>query len=235
MNKLQLLNSIHRRATKYADGFDDCMDKQLLYDLAIKNEFIQLDKVMKLMPRLDELLAKNNICVKSEKIDENLYWITLRPSTDHAERFAEFKIYVEKNYLSRAMFLSTTYVWEQKGENIETMGTGFHIHILASLTKHTDKYHLLRNTKSTFNKFLRGECPDAFVEIKKVDTLLYKNNLLYYISGMKKSTDEVNKEPAVLIDIPFRAKYNLETFYTTDASIQDQLFGIIKDNTDVLL
>lgn len=219
---------MHRRATRRVEKMidDDVIDLKLEYDLAIRVEFLELEKVMKLMPKLDELLQKHNISTKLEKLDENLFWITLRPSDDHKHRFSEFMLFTKQKYLDRQMFLSKTWVWEQKGEDMDNLGKGYHIHILATLTKTTNKGHLLRNTKSTFSKFLGGDVPDAFVEIKKVDNQIYKNNLLHYISGVKVSTEEVNKERAVEMDAHFRARYNLEDFYTDDATIQDQLSGI---------
>lgn len=234
MNKLQLLQAIDKRAMKAAELYDDndTEGRRIAYESRLNVEFRNLDRVMKLMPRLDALLEKNNISTKLEKLDENLFWITLRPSDDHKDRFEEFKNYCEKYYLTRQMFVSYTYVWEQKGEIMNDVGKGYHIHILATLTKTTQKHHLIRNTKSTFNKFLMGECPDAFVEIRKVDTLIYKSNLLHYISGVKlvKASDEIDKSKAVAIDIEFRKKYKLEAFYSNDAPIQDQLRGIILDN-----
>lgn len=236
MNKLQLLAAVEKKAYTFKHECINLHERagktitkdeaEFFYNQKIDSEFARLERVMLLVPRLDALLVKHNIATPLEKLTENLLWITIRPSTEHKDRFLEFKKYCEEKYFTRQMFLSITYVFEQKGENIETLGHGYHCHILAHLTPNVQKHHCLRNTKSTFTKFLKGECPDAFVEIKKVDTVLYKANLLHYISGLK---SDIDKFKAVEMDKLFREKYNLETFYSNDASFQDQLRGIKLD------
>lgn len=225
------------KAEKYKeqqrDLFEQCDTEftkeisDMFYNTKIDQEFKLLEKVMLLVPRLDALLEKHNICAPLEKIDKNLYWITIRPSDEHRYRFLEFKKYCEEKYFNRQMFLSTTYVWEQKGENVDELGRGYHCHILAHLTSNVLKHHCIRNTKSTFNKFLNGECPDAFVEVKKVDSPVYLANLLHYMSGVK---SDIDKAKAVEMDAIFRKKYHLEEFYSNDAPIQDQIRGILNND-----
>jgi hypothetical protein len=240
MNKLQLLKSVVVKAEKAklnAWRAAECAGQSLskeeeeaIYEANVKIELQTLEKAMLLMPRLDALLEKHNISQTLEKVKENLYWITLRPSDEHKDRFLEFKKYCEEKYFTRQMFVSCTWVWEQKGEDMNTMGRGYHVHILAQLTTSTEKGHCIRNTKSTFNKFLNGDCPDAFVDVKKVSTILMKANLLHYMAGIKNSTAEVNKEASCKMDTVFRNHYELQDVYSNDAPIQDQIRGIILDS-----
>lgn len=147
---------------------------------------------------------------QSTKISGNWMWITLRPADEHKHRFADFRNLVENTYLNRAMFLDKIWVWEQKGETPETIGKGYHVHILANMRKGLMKTQAIKDTKSTFNKWLNGEVPDAFVEIEYVRSEDHYNNICAYIQGYKKDDW---KEPACILDPEWRTSKGLKNIY----------------------
>lgn len=220
MNQLTILDRIDRKAmTRALKDFVPLEEeyKRLgvtlddLYERAVASEFNALERALKLKPKLDELLTKYNITTqKPAKLSKNLFWITLRPSDEHSHRFAEFKTIVTNNYLTRSCFNSYKYAWEQKGETPDTMGKGYHIHILAQCPNYLMKTQLIKDTKSTFKKFCNGDVPEAFIQVEYVRTYEHLNNIRAYMSGIK--SDEW-KEPACELDKPWRKKYNLDDLY----------------------
>lgn len=140
------------------------------------------------------------------------WWITLRPSREHKERFSDFMVTC-LSYLNRNIFKRWTAAFEQKGTNNETMGQDYHIHIIAEVN---DKYHktkIIRDTKSSWSKFLNGDVPDAFLEVKEIKTAEQAHVKLRYITGHKK---EEHKHAAVAIDPIWRKKMLLKDIYESD-------------------
>lgn len=219
-NQLSVLDRITRKAharamrewqaltdqwTAVGKTFDD------LYQQFVDEEFRMLEKALILKPRLDELLNKYNITQpKPEKLSGNYFWITLRPGVEHEHRFAEFKHIVLTKYLTRSCFLSHRYAWEQKGDTPETIGFGYHIHILASCPNYLMKTQLLKDTKSTFKKFCNGDVPEAFIQIEYVKTKEHFFNIRAYMMGYKTDTW---KDPACELDKPWREKHGLDDLY----------------------
>lgn len=223
MNQLTVLDRIARKAMKEAlkdynklSSYPDLLQGRTFesfYNSEVDKEFRNLERGLQLKPRLDELLNKYGITTKKpEKLSENYFWITLRPGDEHRNRFTDFKHLVLTKYLTRNCFISYRYAWEQKGETPETMGHGYHIHILAHCPNYLMKTQLIKDTKSTFKKFCNGDVPDAFVQIEYIRTNDHFNNIRAYIMGYK--TDSW-KDEACAMDKPWREKYGLDDLYGT--------------------
>jgi hypothetical protein len=136
----------------------------------------------------------------------NLYlWLTVSPKKDVG--FDLFKCKVEKA-VTRRMFKSYLYVFEQRGKDESTMGQGFHAHILLKRNLDYKPCKIITNIKNTFKEITlvnNGEifnwhwCPSDF-----------KADKVEYITGLK--TDE-GKDEKQIMDSIWREQNNLATFY----------------------
>lgn len=79
------------------------------------------------------------------------YFITIRPD-DKKVTFIEFKEKIDK-LVARPCFIDSTISYEQKGECLEDIGIGFHVHIVAKM-KQRSKGEVLRNIVSSFSKWI---------------------------------------------------------------------------------
>lgn len=149
----------------------------------------------------------------NEKLTGKWFFITLRPAPEHEHRFIEFKPMVFK-YMERTMFIKWMLAFEQKGESTEEMGKGYHVHIIANCAGWCTKKKMITDTKSTWDKWLNGYVPDAFVQIDKVETTTEKNVKELYITGNKK---EEHKKKAITIDNEWRSSIGLQPTYCSPA------------------
>lgn len=86
----------------------------------------------------------------------NTFMITVRPECKKVN-FHRFKEDVQ-HYIQRKMF-KHIYIcsYEQKGTSMETLGHGFHVHIIAETTCRS-KGEVLRNTTSQFSQYTAPNC-----------------------------------------------------------------------------
>lgn len=233
MNFISIANKIGKRARKEALAFAE-KEGYARYETFEREEVqqwinersrelyqVQFDKQVKELDQdltqafkadgLIDVLNKHGFKMKkgNDKISGKWFFITLRPEKKHEHRFNDFKQEVME-YLKRTMFIDWTMVFEQKGETEETLGEGYHCHILSRCADWATKQKMINDTKSTWKKWLNGDVPDAFVQIDKVETTTDHDNKIKYMSGDK--ADEW-KQKAVEMDILFREKYHLEKLY----------------------
>lgn len=224
MNFISIANKIGNKARREAEKklklYENITDeertqlKKQFYQQYYKSEVFYLDCDLTTASQeggLKDILDKHGFHIKKpeEKLTGKWFWITLRPSPEHNERFDSFKQQTF-DYMKRKMFLDWKLVFEQKGETDEQMGTGYHVHIIANCKKNINKQKLIRDTKSTWSPWLNGYCPEAFIEIEKMETQTEYNNRIKYITGEKK--DEY-KHAAQKIDINWRVKKGLKNIY----------------------
>lgn len=128
-------------------------------------------------------------------------FITIRPGP--TTTWVDFKTTCDK-YLSRKMFVSGTYSYEQKGESDDALGHGFHVHIVAKCT--ANKAQVLTNTINTFKHMCAANC------IKVLPTLngdkLIQDYLVDYIS------DDNHKTATKPWDLLWRTSLGLEPTYS---------------------
>lgn len=86
------------------------------------------------------------------------YFMTISPKTDVID-FHSFKKLATK-FLQRKCFLEYTASYEQRGRSEETLGDGFHLHIVCK-TSMSSKSELLRAAKSTFKHCTDDQCIDV--------------------------------------------------------------------------
>lgn len=184
-----------RRIDMGGDG-----DPELARQLTIQAEFKKLDEAAELgmevfMKLKDKLSKSTNPSIRT-------YMITIRPK--HDTNFLTFKKDVEsfvdrwKNKWDYYM-----YAFEQKGTSLDTLGYGFHVHIVIdTMSKSCFPSHILRGALTIFGNYTAANCI-------QVDTIKNRSKALEYIQGIK----EQNKMSCVEFDKIWRTQCRLESSY----------------------
>jgi len=146
---------------------------------------------------------------KLKSID-SFQWVTVNPKPETS--FESFKKDVDK-YVNQKHIEAAEYVYEQRGSNDDTMGQGFHVHLLVK-TK-TNKADFEKRTRAKFSKYCGNDkhiymksCPLKFIKDKQA-----------YMRGEK---IEPGKETKCEIDKLWRIKNNLNQYYITNNGIQTE-------------
>lgn len=134
--------------------------------LLMQDRFTAVKKSM-----IEEGLLPNS--VKAEKITK-MYFITVRPN----ESKTTFKRFFELvgQFVGRECFEHFTLAFEQKGLTPETLGSGYHVHILAKMHQ-ASKGQVLRDTISTFKRCTSENC----IQVDKVKTKIDADRIMGYI------------------------------------------------------
>ncbi len=103
------------------------------------------------------------------------------------------------------------YSIEQRGDTVETMGKGMHIHILIKDLRKR-RSHIIRELASTFN------IKKNFIDVRQSNKAGLYEIRKNYIMGVK-TQDKMKK---VAIDRIFRQKNNLRQYYTNGEASHEQ-------------
>jgi len=112
------------------------------------------------------LLTKDNI--------KQHYFITIRPNTKLIAFHRFFNMIA--TFVQRNCFISYTLSFEQKGQSLDTLGEGFHCHIIANMRQRS-KGEVLRDTISSFNKVCANNC----IQVDCIKNESGLNNLNNYL------------------------------------------------------
>lgn len=154
-------------------GIDEERAKELA-ELQLENTFDATYR--RAVTRMLQARAINEEMGLSEH-KERFFMITVRPD-ENLISFNEFYNLVAK-FVERKCIISYTLSFEQKGMSDETLGKGFHVHIIADMTQH-GKAAVLRDTKSTFACCTAPNCVQ--VDWCRNPKEVVKNYLINYIS-----------------------------------------------------
>lgn len=141
---------------------------------------------------------------KPKKLDKQQYFVTIRPD-DKLTTFDEFKKDVE-TYVDRQCITTAEYVFEQKGTDENTLGQGFHAHLIVDATQKS-KGQLARDTHSTFKKHTAENC----IEVKPIRTAQDKSNVRRYIHTH--TSKDGHKEETTIWDAKWRQQKDLRNYY----------------------
>lgn len=191
--------------TLYMDAMDQWKVRKMQQMMNKSYQACRMGQTWKAVKEYEDELT-TAIREQSAVKHNNLYlWITISPKKDVG--FDLFKSKVEK-VVTRRMFKDYLYVYEQRGSDEQTMGKGFHVHILLKRNLDYKPCKIITNMKNTFKEITlvnNGEifnwhwCPSDF-----------KADKVEYITGLK---TEDGKDAKQLMDVIWRKQNNLETFY----------------------
>ena len=150
-----------------------------------------------------------------------LMLITVRPTTE--TRFSQFKKLVEKAF-SKKWLTRYIYVYEQKGNEKEKTGDGFHIHALIDIPDNKPNSDIYREFRNTFKKVCGPQGVHFYpcVESLRADKLEYMGCTTDYTFidpntydfKKKKGKKDIEKCKCLPFDEQFKLDNNLELCYT---------------------
>lgn len=130
------------------------------------------------------------------------YFITVRPDT---KKVSLHQFYNDvRKFVDRKCFIEYKLSFEQKGVSDETLGDGFHVHIVASM-KQRSKGEVLRDTVNTFKGYTLANCVQVHTTRNPAE--LVENYLVNYQS------DDGHKAPTQQWDAAWRAREGLANLY----------------------
>lgn len=173
-------------------------------DLAIKEYEHNARLGIQLMIKFKEIAHEEGLY--TNKIKQN-YFITIRPD-NKSITFEQFKNDV-LSFLKRKCFIEYTASFEQKGTSLETLGEGFHTHIIAHMTQRS-KGEVLRDTQSTFKSYTSANC----IEVIVLKTPERKQCALDYITNYTSNDD--HKIITQMWDSQWREKLNIPHLYQSE-------------------
>ena len=151
--------------------------------------------------RLIKYAEKLHSLSKADKTNVKWFMVTVRPKYEDVS-FEVFKNDVEF-YVNELPFIDLEYCFEQKGESLDDIGKGFHVHIIFSTEKKNYwQSHILRDIKRNkygFLKYTKANCI-------QVDNIVCLQRAQEYIRGSK---NDVSKELSCSFDEEWRNSLGL--------------------------
>lgn len=172
------------------------------YEMKIQHERTEFIEVLKIAKLLHDDYVE---VIKG--VTSQWYFITIRPDCSKIT----FELFYNKiaKLMDRKCFKTFTLSFEQKGTNQETLGQGFHCHIVTETT-HRSKGELLRDLTSTFNKWINLQyITENNIDVKpsKTPEQLIQNYLIEY------NSEDGHKEPTKQWDTLWREYNKIQPIY----------------------
>lgn len=177
----------------YREAYD------MMYHTELRTAYAQFDEYLRVSKELHD---RYKDFIQPTK---QAYFITIRPDCSKCN-LLEFMCKVEE-YLKRKCFLAYTLSYEQKGTSDDTIGQGFHCHIVADM-KQRSKTEVIRDTISSWKKWIdEGKIASNCIQVdvtKNPDELV-QNYLIEYKSDddHKVATKEWDDKWRSNIGIPY--------------------------------
>lgn len=196
----------HTVVGAYYDELSDLRNRKIKKLLEYEYQLETLGDSYKEMKLLEQSY-KEQIKIKTAKAHNNLYcWITINPKP--SVTFQDFKKIIEK-IVKRTIFTDYLYVYEQRGVDMETLGSGFHSHILATRNLNYKPSKVARNVRNSCKKLVGDINSNNQVNIQFIGEE-YAADKKEYILGLKTGEGKDIKQQ---MDIIWRQKENLNVYY----------------------
>lgn len=230
INKMLSLNSLLSQASKINKAADKAASKW--NDSMLENSPLTIDDIKNTEKRvqmyrlkkdiLTMLELKNMIHQIEEETGEQLlfipqgnkqaYFITIRPDTTKIT-FKDFFNQV-KHFVDRRCFKEFKLSFEQKGTSEDTLGQGFHVHIVANMSQRS-KGEVLRDTQNTFKDCTAPNCIQVLTTRNPQE--LVDKYLVNYES------EDGHKAPTQEWDAKWRAANYVDPLYTAPLPIKSEV------------
>jgi len=153
------------------------------------------------MPLMKEINEKKN---KDDESKSDFVFITVSPYEDVP--LSDFRKAVDKS-TKKTFIKKSLHVIEQRGETMEELGKGHHMHMLVDKGDFRPS-HLRREFARTFSKICDTSNPHAFnISYCKPEDVKKRQK---YMLGVK---SDVKKHQKQKIDRPFRRKFAIKDYY----------------------
>lgn len=174
-----------------------------IYERFLEIEYQHMEEVWINTKRTKEIYDKVYPKDKSKLVGN--YFVTVRPDEQLID-FTSFKAIVDQ-YVTRKIWKEVFYSFEQKGESLETLGTGFHFHMIINGTSCTSKAQVLDRTISTFKCCTADNC----IEVCYIpDHQQRQNRVNYLVDYTSKKGYKINTK---IWDALWRQSIGLQDTY----------------------
>lgn len=206
-----------KAAKKLAQGLSAIDERSYddIYNQCLETEFRSVTREIKLMQRLKEYIKEDFDALLAKPAIENTkghwYLITIRPANDALD-FNVFRAKIEE-FLTRKCFLDYNYSFEQKSTDMSKLGTGYHVHIVASM-KQASKGNVLRDTLSSFKSWIdKGYVAPNCIDVRPVSNPeeFVQKYLIDYVS------EDEHKQETMKFDVAWRTFNNIRPIYSLHA------------------
>jgi len=174
------------------------IDKSLINDLRLGRAPAMHKNLFDLVQRQEQEIKK----LTAQKNHNGYVWITISPK--ECVGLSLFRKKIEK-LASRKMFLSHTYVYEQRGDSMDTLGKGLHAHMLCKRNLDYKPNKIVRNVLNTTKSIADSKAVD--IQFVGED---FRKDKVEYMLGKKTGAGKEKKQD---FDKIFRKKNNLKAFY----------------------
>jgi len=173
------------------------------FDASIRMGLMQANRYAMIKQQMIEA-GELPYLTRGEKISRT-YFITVRPDPKKI-MFSNFYHKVIE-FLNRKCFNNFILVFEQKGIDDDTLGQGFHIHVLAKMTQESPG-KVVEDTFSTFKDSTAQHC----IQVDRVKTVDDYERVLGYIRDHK--AKDGHKKLTAETDVAWRKSLGLQALYT---------------------
>lgn len=205
----------HTVVKEYYDELGELRKRKMKKLLEYEYQLETLGDSYKSM-KLLEGSYKEQLKVKTATLHNNLYcWITINPKP--TVPFLKFFEKVQK-LVKRSIFTDVLYVYEQRGVDMETLGKGFHTHILAKRNLNYKPSKVAKNIRNSCKQLVGDINSNNQVNIQFIGDE-YAADKKEYILGVKTGDGKDIKQQ---MDIIWRQKNNLKVYYNAQDQCESQ-------------
>lgn len=145
----------------------------------------------------------NQLKLWSTQDKGSIYWITINPPPNidiqgFINRVHQLR---ERSYLP-----NIKYSFEQRGEQLDEVGTGVHVHILCDKKKGVAPKNIINNLSSFLKNYISSS---SSIDVKSYPKSYYQDKV-NYLSGKKQDPD---KDKKIEMDKIFRERFKLNSIY----------------------
>lgn len=174
--------------------------------IKVMEEYQQAQRVCNQRTYIKSLL--NNTLQERKEILYDYLFVTVNPSSEST--FQVFEQLINKATTKKWM-THYVYVIEQRGQTLDELGKGFHLHLILKKPEGKVPSHIVRELASTFKKV----CDTSnfhFFNTKWISEEEYRRKLKYLL-GQKEFTESDRKDLKQQMDIVWREKMNIKKSY----------------------
>lgn len=194
------------------------------YNLRLTDKMNEFRQICEIAVQLRDVAIETGLVHNADNDDDDdnprlqgkYAMITIRPA-EGIYGLKDFHIYL-LCLLKKAYFLGGVYAFEQTGEDIASLGKGWHVHVVCKLKKYVQFQELKRDVEKCIPGTL-GESYTLQVGDKRRKFLSKQRDLEYclnYVTGHKYDS---SKEPAVSLNTQWRLAMDLQDLYSWGEAI----------------
>lgn len=163
---------------------------------------------------------------------KGMYFLTIRPHADFKD-FEQFYKFTHTLFKKKCMTLQKL-VFEQKGTEESTMGTGFHFHAIIKVSSPSKgkKYYLNEIFTLVSKSKLSDHIAQNCIQLNQITNESYMQNINNYINTAEFGKEDENKFTSWELDTKWRHSKNLQDTYTNIPEFRGALRLQVQDEAN---